>query len=114
MPEIGSSERAAQTDSAVTVAPEEIAIRDVPERARYELAVNGELAGFLRYRLQEDRITLVHTEVDAQWDGRGLGSRLARHALDDARARGLVISVRCPFVRSYVRRHPEFADLVAD
>jgi predicted GNAT family acetyltransferase len=96
----------------VTVEPDDVAIHDVPERGRYELLVNGSLAGFIEYRLEDGRITLVHTQVNTEWDGRGLGSRLAAYALTDARARGLPTIVRCPFVRAYLRRHPEYGGLV--
>ena len=60
-----------------------------------------------------DRIVLVHTEVLPDAEGMGVGSRLARGALDDARARGLKVSVICPFITAYLRRHPgEYEDLV--
>jgi predicted GNAT family acetyltransferase len=89
----------------------EVEIRDVPEQNRYELLVDGVVSGFVDYRLRERTISIDHTEVDPALDGRGYGSRLARHVLDDARARGLRAIVRCPFVRTYVARHPEYADL---
>ena len=56
----------------------------------------------------------MHTEVDPAAEGHGVGSRLAAGALDDIRSRGLSILVVCPFVREYVRRHPEYADLKVD
>jgi predicted GNAT family acetyltransferase len=92
---------------------EAIEIRDVPERHRYELTIDGTVAGIAVYRLREDQLVLEHTEVDDAYEGRGLGSRLARYALDDVRARGLSVRIECPFVRSYIRRHPEYAELVA-
>jgi predicted GNAT family acetyltransferase len=57
---------------------------------------------------------LVHTEVAPSAEGAGVGSRLVRGALDDVRARGLRVAPLCPFVREYIRRHPEYADLVGD
>jgi len=92
-------------------APASIEIRDVPERSRYELLVDGVVAGISVYRLRDGVMTFEHTEVDAAFEGRGLGSRLAAFALDDVRSRGLRIRVECPFIRSYIRRHPEYADL---
>jgi predicted GNAT family acetyltransferase len=71
--------------------------------------VHGALAGFLVYRLRGDRIVLVHTEVFPEFEGAGVGSGLARHALEDARSRGLGVVPRCPFVLAYLRRHPEYA-----
>ena len=90
-----------------------IDIRDVPERHRYELTLGDELAGFAGYRVRDGVLVFEHTEVDAAYEGRGLGSRLARFALDDARARGLRVRIECPFIRSYIRRHPEYEDLLA-
>lgn len=90
-----------------------IEVRDAPSASRYEIAADGELAGFAEYRLGEAEITFVHTEIDDRFEGRGLGSRLVSFALDDARRRGLAVRPRCPFVRSYIERHGEYADLVA-
>ena len=90
-----------------------ITVRDVPERHRYELSVGDEVAGISIYRLDDGVMVFEHTEVDAAFEGRGLGSRLAKFALDDVRSRGLRIRIECPFIRTYIRRHPEYADLRA-
>jgi hypothetical protein len=58
-------------------------------------------------------ITLIHTEVDPAFEGKGIAGRLVAGALDDIRRRGLLVTPICRFVRSYLRRHPEYADLVA-
>ena len=58
-------------------------------------------------------IVFTHTVIEEQWNGRGLGTRLARHVLDEARRRGLRVRPKCPFIRSYIEGHPEYADLVA-
>jgi uncharacterized protein len=76
---------------------------------RYELRVDGELAGFIQYRLQNSQITMVHTEVEPAYEGRGLGSELARAALADVRERGLQLIPACPFISAYLKRHPEAA-----
>jgi predicted GNAT family acetyltransferase len=91
----------------------DVAIQDVPERHRYELTVDGEIAGFSVYRLSDGIMTFEHTEVDPAFEGQGLGSRLAKFGLDDVRSRGLRIRIECPFIRTYLRRHPEYADLRA-
>ena len=89
-------------------------MRDNPGERRYELFVDGELVGELVYRLRGDSaITLLHTEVSPSVEGQGLGGRLVAYALDDIRARGLRVAPVCPFVRAYLRRHPESADVVA-
>lgn len=86
-----------------------IEIRDNPEEGRFETTVDGHTA-VLRYRIEGDRIRLVHTGVPEPLEGRGIGSRLARFALDSARRRGLAVWPDCPFVASYIRRHPERRD----
>jgi len=90
-----------------------VTVRDEPAGARYELFVEGELAGFATYRRRDGVMTIPHTEVEPRFEGRGLGARLARFALDDARGHGWRVVPACPFVRSYIERHPEYADLVA-
>ncbi|MCU1461515.1 MAG: hypothetical protein JWO37_1590 [Acidimicrobiales bacterium] len=91
---------------------ENAAVVDNPEQHRYEARVDGQLAGFAEYRRRADRIVFTHTEVDDAFEGQGIGGRLASFALDDARARGLVVVAQCPFVRNYIRRHPEYEDLL--
>jgi hypothetical protein len=85
---------------------------DNPAVGRYELFVDGELAGLAVYTLSGDTMTIPHTEVQPRYEGRGLGARLAKFALDDARRRGLRVVPRCPFIAAYIERHPEYADLV--
>ncbi len=86
---------------------------DRPERSRYEISVDGGLAGFAVYHLGDGEITLVHTEIDRAFAGRGLGSRLASFVLDDIRSRGLRVHPECPFMARYIRTHPVYQDLVA-
>ena len=93
---------------------QDLRVVDNPEQLRYELWLGATLAGVIAYRPQPGAILLLHTEVDPAFEGQGLGARLVAGALDDLRARGLKLVPQCPFVRSYLRRHPEDADLVAD
>ena len=79
---------------------------------RYELREGEQLVGTLTYRVRPDRVTLVHTEVDPAYEGKGMGSRLVRGAIDDIRERGLKLVPRCEFVQAYLARHPELSDLV--
>jgi uncharacterized protein len=88
-------------------------VTDNAARQRYELVVDGSLVGFLDYSDRPDARVLVHTEVDPAHEGEGAGTHLIEAALADVRARGVVLVPLCPFVRSYLRRHPEQADLVA-
>ena len=79
---------------------------------RYELAV-GDATAIVTYALQDGRIVFQHTEVPESLSGQGIGSALARGALDDARANGLKVVPECPFIASYLKRHPEYQDIVA-
>ncbi len=90
----------------------QIEVADAPERERYELSVEGEVAGFSAYRTRPGRIEFIHTEVDERFQGRGLGERLIRFALEDARERGLAVLPVCPFVRAFIERNREFEALV--
>lgn len=90
----------------------QIVVVDAPERERFEVTVDGELAGFLVYHRRKGLLALVHTEVDESFGGRGLGGKLARFALDQARERGLSVLPFCAFVNEWIRRHPDYVDLV--
>ncbi len=91
----------------------ELTVTDNAEQRRYEARQGSEVVGFITYRLNPGRITLIHTEVAPALEGQGIASQLVAGALDDIRRRGLTIVAICPFVRAYLRRHPEYADLVA-
>jgi uncharacterized protein len=80
---------------------------------RYELLIDGRVAGYTRYKRKGDLVLLMHTEIDPELEGKGLGSELVEGALADIRARGLTVRPLCPFVQAWLRRHPEAADLVA-
>jgi predicted GNAT family acetyltransferase len=78
---------------------------------RYELAVDGHLAASY-YEVAGGVITFLHTEVPPELGGRGIGSRLIKDALDQVRADGLKVIPRCPFVKAYIDKHPDYADLL--
>jgi uncharacterized protein len=88
-------------------------VHDDRERSRYQATVDGAPAGVAVYRRDGSHITFLHTEVDDAFEGQGVGSVLVRRALDDARAQGLQVRVECPFMQSYVERHPQYQDLLA-
>jgi predicted GNAT family acetyltransferase len=91
----------------------ELTIADCPDANRYEARLGDVLAGFVDYRLVRTRRILLHTEVPPVFEGRGIGAALARHVLEDARTTGIHVTVKCPFILSYLKRHPEFADVLA-
>ena len=80
----------------------------VPEAGRYELRLDGRLIGLAAYRRRNGCIVFTHTEVDEACSGRGLGSRLAAAALDDAEREGLEVVPLCSFIVHYIDRHPRY------
>jgi predicted GNAT family acetyltransferase len=83
------------------------------EMRRYEGRVDGVLAGFAEYQLTDELIVFTHTEVDPAFEGQGVGSAIAREALDDVRAGGTrTVLPLCPFISGWIARHQDYADLV--
>ncbi|MBA2673721.1 GNAT family N-acetyltransferase [Ramlibacter sp.] len=80
---------------------------------QYELKLDGGVAGYAVYEEQSGRVRFTHTVVEPQHEGKGLGSKLAKQALDDVRQRGLKAVPQCRFIAAYIERHPEYSDLVA-
>lgn len=78
----------------------------------FEAEVDGKHAGQLEFVRRDGFIVYTHTEVDAEFEGNGVGGALVRAALDGARAEGVKIVPRCPFVKTWIERHPDYADLV--
>ena len=87
-------------------------VRDNTERNRFELDADGHMA-FSNYKRADGVLTILHTEVPKALEGRGIGSALIRGVLDTARSQGLKVITVCPFAKSYIERHPEYADLLA-
>ncbi|MBS0213099.1 MAG: N-acetyltransferase [Proteobacteria bacterium] len=88
-----------------------LTINDDPRRQCFEAIVEGH-ASRLDYHLETGVLAIVHTEVPAALQGRGIAGALVRHACEAARARGLRVNPRCDYAATWLRRHPEFADLV--
>jgi uncharacterized protein len=86
-------------------------VRDHRSEQEFELSVGGERA-VAAYQLEGDTIVFTHTLVPPAIEGRGVGSRLIRAALDSARDQGLRVVPQCPFVRAFIERHPEYRDLL--
>jgi len=86
-------------------------VRDNPAQQRFELDADGGTA-VAYYTLAPGVITFTHTEVPPELNGRGIGSRLARGALETVRRRGLKVIPKCPFMSAYIGRHPEYSDLL--
>lgn len=88
-----------------------VTVRDNETGERFEAWVDDTLAGFAEYLRSKNLVVYPHTEVDPAFEGRGIGSALARAALDDARARNLPALATCPFIKGWMLRHPDYLDL---
>jgi predicted GNAT family acetyltransferase len=92
----------------------QVTVQDNAEQQRYEASTeSGVVAGFAEYRDVAGVRVFTHTEVDDAYEGQGIGSSLARGALDDVRERGMSIRVKCPFIKKFIDSHDEYADLEA-
>jgi len=90
----------------------DIQITNNAEKHRYEAFIGTELAGYCEYNLLTDAIMFTHTEVLPEHEGKGVGSAIARHVLDEARAKAWHVIPVCQFIAGYIRKHREYADLV--
>ena len=84
-----------------------------PETSRYEISVDGVLAGFTEYYEEGDILVFPHTEIAPDFNGQGLAAILVTQALDDVRAKGRLIRPDCPYVAAFIAKHPDYQDLVA-
>lgn len=82
-----------------------------PEQNRFELALDGGTA-LVAYRVDGNRLVLIHTEVPEEFSGQGIGSRLAKGVFELIRASGRKAVVRCPFLQAWIAKHPEYDDIV--
>jgi predicted GNAT family acetyltransferase len=87
-------------------------VRDNPGAQRYELEVDGAVA-FTTYDRKDGVVTFIHTKVPDSLAGKGIGSALAKGALDRERVKGEKVIARCPFIAGYIAKHPEYQDLLA-
>lgn len=90
----------------------DLEVADNPDKARFEIVADGELAGFVQYHLRGDEIAFTHTQTDDRFRGQGIAGRLVQSSLDAARERHLTVLPYCPFVKSWIGAHPEYADLI--
>ena len=86
-------------------------LRNNKSKSRFELEIDDYMA-FVDYTLSPGSITLLHTEVPKELGGRGVGSILAKAVLENIRTQGLKVEPRCEFLAGYIKKHPEFANLV--
>jgi predicted GNAT family acetyltransferase len=87
-------------------------VLEIPEQHRYVISTGGEQVGVMEYQRDGVTLALLHAETDPAHTGKGLAGELTRVVLDDARERGHAVLPFCPFVAAWIRKHPEYADLV--
>ncbi len=90
----------------------DVTVRENADERRYELMLDGKMAGHAAYRVRDGVTVITHSEIDPAYRGRGLGTELAGRTLDALRAQHARIMPSCPFFAKYVADHPEYADLV--
>ena len=90
----------------------DVEVSDNPRLHRYEARIGAIVAGFAVYRLEDERTVFTHTIVGDDWEGHGVGSALARYALDDVIADGREVTPICPFFVAYISRHPNYVSAV--
>ena len=81
------------------------------ERSRFEAALDDEYA-IVDYRWHNGNLAIMHTEVPKEYEGRGIAAAMVKHVLEYAKKEGLKILVYCPYTASYIKRHPEYKELV--
>ncbi|MFI7421858.1 GNAT family N-acetyltransferase [Nonomuraea sp. NPDC049684] len=87
-----------------------IEVVDNSTECRFEILLDGKVAGFADYRLLPTKVVFTHTEVLPAYEGQGLASRLVEYALRTSVDTGLRIVPLCPYVARYIERHPEFKE----
>jgi predicted GNAT family acetyltransferase len=92
----------------------DVEITDQRGESRFEARIDGELAGFATYTREGGVLTIHHTEVFDQFEGMGVAGDLAQWALDGARGQNLAVIPECPFFAGYIKKHPEYVDLVPE
>ncbi|GLX93904.1 GNAT family N-acetyltransferase [Herbidospora sp. NBRC 101105] len=80
----------------------------------YDAIIDGQVVGMIVYHPQrgDQRVTFSHTIIQPEYRGRGIATRLVKHALDDLRARGLKLTNYCTFVADYIADHPDYKELI--
>ena len=90
-----------------------VEFRKNEEKSRYEAVVDGQVAGLVTYEVKGDEVDLTHTVVEDAYEGQGVGSTLAKGALDDVREQGKGVIPTCPFIKRYIEKHPVYTALAA-
>jgi predicted GNAT family acetyltransferase len=92
----------------------DLEVRENEAEDRFELLVDGQMAGLAAYRVRDGRTVITHSQVDPAYRGKGLGGELARLTLDHLRAKGVPVTVTCPFFVKYVEEHHDWDDILEE
>ena len=87
-------------------------VRDNPSEGRFEIVVDGDVAGFSQYVRRDGKAVFTHTEIGDAYEGQGLASKLVKGALDEVRGWGEPVVPQCPYVAGWIDKHPEYKDLL--
>jgi predicted GNAT family acetyltransferase len=90
----------------------ELRLVDNRDESRYQAFLGEDAVGYSEYETEPGRVIFTHTVVKPEFEGQGIGSRLAKFVIEDARSRGLRITPICPFIRAYLRRHRDYDAIV--
>ncbi len=110
-PNSAAARPAESAADAASDAASDTGVRFDPDANRYIIELDGDYAGFSQVVLRDDQVVFIHTVVDEKFEGRGVGSRLIRAALEDVRDKGRRVVAVCPFVTAYLGKHPEWASI---
>lgn len=89
-------------------------VRHNPDKQRYEIFVDGTFAGHVDANDNGEAVAMPHTIVLDEFGGRGLAAELVTFALDDLRKQGRSVLPQCPYVKRFIEKNPEYADMVAN
>jgi len=87
-------------------------VKENTQQHRFELPIGDDLFAAAYYLIEDGRVVLIHTEVPAEFSGRGIGSQLAAETFELLRKTGRKAILKCPFIVRFFAKHPEYADVV--
>ncbi len=89
-------------------------VRHIPDDYVFAIIEDEQMAGYTEYRVGPGVRAFMHTIVDDKFQGRGFASQLVKWALDETRSEGLLVEPYCPYTRGYIKKHPEYLDMVPE
>ena len=90
----------------------DVIVSENKEKKRFEVTLDGK-AAVIEYIRAEDKMYLTHTEVPNEFEGKGIASKMVKQVLQKIKDEGLKLVPLCPFIASYIKRHPEWKEILA-